>query len=270
MKKDRTRTRLDGFRIHSLHEGAGEPVVLLHGLSGSWRWWRYTVPALRESFRVHVPELVGFGGSRGAVRQPTLPEMAGLLVRWLDAMGIDRADFVGHSMGAQVGVHLAGRWPDRIRHLVLSDAAGIPHPLSVETVRMVGSELLWPRSWGRPGFLPTIAADALRTGPRTLVRATRSVLADDIRPLLPRVSAPTLLLWGEHDPITPVQDGEAIARLIPGARLVVIEGASHNPMADRPDAFNAELLAFLREPVRAEEGGHADAGIRGDEGAELW
>ena len=61
---ERTRTRLDGFRLHALHTGEGDPVVLLHGLSGSHRWWRYTVPALRERHRVHLPEMVGFGGSR--------------------------------------------------------------------------------------------------------------------------------------------------------------------------------------------------------------
>lgn len=245
MDTERTQTRIDGFRLHAQHRGEGEPVVLLHGLAGSGRWWRYTLPALAPSFRVHVPEMVGFGRSRGSVRQPTLPEMAGLLVRWLDALEIDRTHFVGHSMGAQVGVHLAGRWPQRVDRLVLVDAAGIPHPLSTTQVTELANELAWPRSWGRLTFLPTIAADAVRAGPRTMVGSIRKILSDDIRPLLPRVEAPTLLLWGELDPITPVADGQVIQRLIPNARLVVIDGASHNPMADRPEAFNRELLRFL-------------------------
>ncbi|MFW5950486.1 MAG: alpha/beta fold hydrolase [Gemmatimonadota bacterium] len=245
MDTNRTRARIDGFRLHALHAGAGEPVVLLHGLSGSRRWWRYNTPTLARAYRVHVPEMVGFGHSRGAVRHPTLPEMAGLLVRWLDALEIERAHFVGHSMGAQVGVHLASRWPERIERLVLTDAAGVPHPLSRAQLVAVAGELVRPRSWGRMNFLPTIAADTLRTGPRTVVRALRGILADDIRPLLPRVRAPTLLLWGEHDPITPLEDGRMIADLVPDAELVVIRGASHNPMADQPAAFNRELLRFL-------------------------
>lgn len=260
---ERTRTRLDGFWLHALHEGAGQPVVLLHGLSGSFRWWRYTTPAMAERFRVHVPEMIGFGESRGAVRQPTLPEMAGLLVRWLDALEIDRTHFVGHSMGAQVGVHLAGRWPDRVGRLVLTNAAGIPHLLSVPALTDVATELAHPRSWGRIEFLPTIALDAVRTGPRTLVRSIRSILADDIRPLLPRIAAPTLLLWGEHDPITPVSDGQLIADLIPDARLVVIEGASHNPMADRPHAFNRALLDFLASAAPRDR----EAGSIGEQGS---
>lgn len=247
MATERTRTRIEGFGLHALHQGAGEePVVLLHGLSGSQRWWRYTIPALADRYRVHVPELVGFGRSRGAVRHPTLPEMAGLLVRWLDMVGIERTHFVGHSMGAQVGVHLAGRWPDRVDRLVLTNAAGIPHSLAPDQLVQVAGELLWPRSWGRISFLPTIATDTLRAGPRTVVRALRSILADDIRPLLPRVSAPTLLLWGENDPITPVSDGRTIASLLPDARLEIIQGASHNPMADQPAAYNEHLIRFLR------------------------
>ena len=242
---ERTRTRIDGFRLAAHHEGAGQPVVLLHGLSGSRRWWRFTTPALADRYRVHVPELVGFGASRGAVRHPSMPEMAGILARWIDAHDLGPVHFIGHSMGAQIGLHLAARWPGRIRRLVLTDAAGIPHAVNAETARELAGQLLDLRSWGRLRFLPTIATDALRAGPTTLYRSIRHILADDIRPLLPRVACPTLLVWGEHDPLTPVSDGELIAALMPAARLVVIEGAGHNPMADRPDAFNRQVLRFL-------------------------
>lgn len=245
MDMDRTQTRIDGFRLAALHAGAGVPVVLLHGLSGSRRWWRYTLPVLAERYRVHVPEMVGYGSSRGAVRHPSLPEMAGLLVRWMDVQSVDRVHFVGHSMGAQVAVHLAARWPNRVGRLILSDAAGIPHPITVETVREVGTKLLRPRTWGRLDFLPTIATDAVYTGPGTLYRSIRSILADDIRPLLPRVASPTLLIWGENDPFTPVEDGRLIEGLMPRARLVVLEGAGHNPMADRPAEFNRHVMDFL-------------------------
>jgi pimeloyl-ACP methyl ester carboxylesterase len=245
MRPTYTRTRLDGFRLHAVHRGEGPPVILLHGLSGSHRWWRFTVPALESRFRVHVPEMIGFGGSRGADRQPGISEMAALMVHWLDAAGIERTSFVGHSMGAQVGVHLAARWPDRIDRLVLTSAAGVPRSLSPVAAARFAAELAWPRAWGRPLFFPTIAADAVRTGPRTLLSAIAHVLEDDIRPLLPHVETPTLLIWGEHDPFTPLRDGELMARRLPDARLVVLKGAAHNPMADRPGRFNAELIRFL-------------------------
>ncbi|HUG40755.1 MAG TPA: alpha/beta fold hydrolase [Longimicrobiales bacterium] len=251
---ERTRTRLDGFRMHALHAGSGDPVVLLHGLSGSHRWWRFTVPALGARHRVHLPEMVGFGGTGRASRQPGIAEMAGLMVRWLDALGVERTDFIGHSMGGQVGIHLAARWPDRVRRLVLVSAAGVPRPLTPLKLAELGSEFLFPGAWGRPSFLPTIAADALRAGPRTLARAMLHILGDDVRPLLPRVTAPTLLLWGARDPLTPVADGRLMEALLPHARLVVLEDAAHNPMADRPELFNRVVLSFLAEPEGVESG----------------
>ena len=245
MTLDRTRTRLRGFHLHALHRGAGDPVVLLHGLSGSHRWWRYTIPALKHRYRVHVPEMVGFGGSRGADRQPTIQEMAELLVDWFDALGVERVRFIGHSMGAQVGIHQAARSPERIERLTLVSAAGVPRSLSPVKLASFAAELVWPRAWGRIGFLPTIAADALRAGPRTLVRALGHILADDIRPLLPSVRAPTLLLWGGRDPLTPLDDGRLMAEQIQNSRLVVLPDAAHVPMSDDPHGFNQAVIEFL-------------------------
>lgn len=245
MQSERTRCRLGEFRMHALHRGVGDDVLLLHGLSGSHRWWRYTVPALVPRYRVHLPEMVGFGGSRGARKLPRIPEMAALLVRWLDTLDVERIHFVGHSMGAQVGIHLAAGWPDRLERLVLVSAAGVPRSLGPARLLGLGADLLRPQAWGRPSFLGTIAADAVRAGPGTLTRAVYGILSDDIRPVLPRVRAPTLLVWGENDPLTPVADGRLMRELIPDARLEVLPGASHNPMADRPRSFNDLLLGFL-------------------------
>lgn len=237
-------TRVGEFRIHSEHTGSGPPVVLLHGLSGSRRWWRYTAPALARRFRVHVPELVGFGGSRGAARQPNVREMAAVVAEWLGLVADGPLQLVGHSMGGQIALHLAveQRMPER---LVLVGASGLPRPLTLsEGARLVAGALP-PRRWGSPTFMPTVAVDALRAGPLALLRATRYLLSDDVRPLLPRVSCPTLLIWGELDPLIPLSHGQAMARAIPDSRLVVLADAAHNAMADRPAEFNRLLLDFL-------------------------
>jgi pimeloyl-ACP methyl ester carboxylesterase len=111
-------------------------------------------------------------------------------------------------------------------------------------VRFV-SEVVPPRAWGAPTFLPSIVADALRAGPRVLTSATVALMTDDVRPLLGRIQTRTLLIWGELDPLTPVEHGQIMAKLLPNARLVVIPRAAHNPMVDRADQFNHELLNFL-------------------------
>lgn len=245
MRFERRYTEVEGYRFHSVHAGAGEPVILIHGLSGSHRWWRYTLPSLAGAFRVHVPELIGFGGSRPSRLQPSIPAMAELLVGWLDALGIERAHLIGHSMGGQISIHLSAGHPERVSRLVLVSAAGIPRLLTWSELTRFLAEIVPPRAWGKPSFLPTIAADALRAGPRVLWRATRHILADDVGPLLPRIVSQTLLVWGRLDPLTPLAHGRVMAASIPDSRLVVFPDAAHIPMADRPVEFNELVFDFL-------------------------
>jgi pimeloyl-ACP methyl ester carboxylesterase len=247
LRPELRQTRIGDFRIHSEHSGDGPPVVLLHGLSGSRRWWRFTAPVLARRYRVHIPELVGFGGSRSPPRQPGIGEMAAVLAEWLEQLGAGGAHVVGHSMGGQIALHLAveRRMPER---LVLVAASGLPRPLTLSDAARLVAGALPPRSWGAPSFMPTIAADAMRAGPLALLQATRFVLQDDVRPLLNQVTCRTLLIWGALDPLVPVPHGEAMSRAIADSRLVVLQAAAHNPMADRPAEFNRVLLDFLDEP----------------------
>jgi pimeloyl-ACP methyl ester carboxylesterase len=234
-------TTIGDVRIHSVHAGAGDPVVLLHGLSGSHNWWRYTIPALARDYAVHVPELVGFGRSRGRV-QPGITEMSQVMIEWMSSLGLARTHMVGHSMGGQIAVHIAAS--TTLRSLTLVCASGLPRDLGVRAAaRFVGGTLP-PRRWGVAEFLPTMAWDALRAGPRRILRASRDLLTDDVTPLLARIHCPSLVIWGELDPLVPLSHGEQYARAL-GARLVVIADAAHNVMADRPEEFNPVLLDFL-------------------------
>jgi len=247
VRPERSFHRLGRYRIHALHTGAGNALVLLHGLSGSARWWAHNVPILAQHFRTHTPDLIGFGQSRNYGTQPTIPEMARLLTEWLDINDIERTHLIGHSMGGQVAIHIAAESPHRVEKLVLVSAAGIPRALSFTGVTRFLAEVVPPRGWGRPRFLPTVAADALRAGPRSLISATRLLFRDDVRPLLPRIAAPTLLVWGRLDPLTPLAHGEYMREHIPGAVLSVFENAAHMPMVDAPQRFNQEVLGFLQD-----------------------
>ena len=241
-------TEVRGFRIRSLHAGAGgPPLVLLHGLAGSHRWWRYVIPLFSRNRRVIVPELVGFGGSRPAPRQPDMAEMALIIGEWMAANDLDTTDLVGHSMGGEIAIHLAAGQPERVRRLVLVAAAGVPRDVSASAAARLATELARLRAWGRRTFVATIAADSLRAGPFTLYRTVRHLLADDVRPLLPLVVQPTLVVWGEHDPITPLHDAHVLRNALPDARLFVIRNASHNVMADRPEEFARAVRDFLDE-----------------------
>ena len=239
--------RVAGQRVRYLVAGEGEPVVLVHGLSGSTRWWSRNVPALAEHYRVHLVNLPGFGAIRRPGRRFVLAEAAAWLLAWIDAVGLESVHLVGHSMGGYLSLKLAAGRPEAVRKLVLVDPAGVP---SGRTMLGHLVPLLLAARYATPAFLPVLARDALYAGPLTLLRTARDLLAEDVRGDLRRIRAPTLLLWGKNDTLIPPSAGELIRAQIPDSRLLVIEGAGHNPMFDRPREFDRALLAFLAgEPV---------------------
>ncbi|HKH11408.1 MAG TPA: alpha/beta fold hydrolase [Rubrobacter sp.] len=227
--------------------GRGDPVVLVHGLSGSTRWWARNVPDLARHHRVYLVNLPGFGTFRPSGRRFVLAEAASWLLAWMEAVGLEGAHMVGHSMGGYLCLKIAARRPGVVRRLVLVDPAGMPPGRTM--LGHLGPLLLATR-YARPTFLPVLVRDAIYAGPLTLFRTARDLLAEDVRGDLSRVGMPTLLVWGDRDPLIPPSIGDLMRAEIPDCRLLVIEGAGHNPMFDRPEAFNAALLAFLAgEPV---------------------
>ena len=100
-------------------------------------------------------------------------------------------------------------------------------------------------------ILPVLIEDTWRSGPRRMLEATVQLLQADWNRKLPLVRAPTLVIWGEHDRVCPPVIGRRIAELVPDARLVIIPGAAHNPMWERPARFDREVLDFLLAPGTA-------------------
>jgi pimeloyl-ACP methyl ester carboxylesterase len=227
--------------------GEGDPVVLVHGLSGSTRWWDRNVSALARHYRVYLVNLPGFGVLRRSGPRFVLAEATTWLLAWMEAVGLEGAHLVGHSMGGYLSLKLAARRPEAVGKLVLVDPAGVPTHRTM--LGHLGPLLLAAR-YSRPTFLPVLVRDALHAGPFTLLRATRDLLAEDVRGDLHRVGAPTLLIWGGRDPLIPPAIGDVMRAEIPDSHLLVIEEAGHNPMFDRPEDFNNALLAFLAgDPV---------------------
>jgi pimeloyl-ACP methyl ester carboxylesterase len=222
--------------------GAGPPVVLVHGLAGSMRWWRRNVTALAASHEVYLLNLPGFGAFRRRGLRFALAEAADWLGDWIEAVGIAPCDIVAHSMGGHIGVRLAARRPTLVRRLVLVAPALVAGHLSLRTYPFA---LLVAGLAASPSFLPILLADTLRAGPLTLLRATRSLFSEDARAALGSITAPTLLVWGERDALVPPSLGPAMRAEIPDARLLLLPGAGHVPQYDRPRQFNTATLEFL-------------------------
>jgi pimeloyl-ACP methyl ester carboxylesterase len=221
--------------------GSGPPLILLHGLSGSGRWWGRNVPAFASRFRTYAVDLPGFGASR-RVRWSRQDDTVDWLADWIAAEGLLPAHIVGHSLGGAVAARLAARYPDRLDRLVLVDAAirqegKGPGPRATDVVRTVRS--------GTPGFTPMLVRDLLRCHPWSFLAATVDTLQPDWESHLARIISPALVVWGEHDAITPLALGRDIAESVADARLIVLPNAGHNPMWECAEAFNTEVLRFL-------------------------
>ena len=176
--------------------GSGPPLILLHGLAGSARWWRHNVPVLSRSFRVAAIDLPGFGASHRDARL-VLDKAAGQLVATMDRLGFERAHVVGHSMGGLVAGGLAADYPERVDRLVLVDAGFLS--LDPSIIRRVTGPIAALR-WTAPSLLPVVLGDTLRSGPIRMAGATYQILQADWQTKLPLISAPTLVIWASTTP----------------------------------------------------------------------
>lgn len=239
---------LDGEPACYRVAGAGPDVVVVHGLSGSWRWWSLLVDQLAARLRLHFVELPRLGRLRAG-------ELAPWLGRLLDAAGLGPVDLVGHSLGGLVAAELASTEPERVRRLALVAPAGIPcgRGLLGRSVPLLG-ELFDVRA-----ELRTIVADAVRTGPTTLLHGAVYVWERDVRAELEAIRAPTLLVWGDRDRLVPARVAEEWHAGLPQSRIVRLP-CGHVPMWEAPDELALCLLEFLGDQLPNEPGD--DVGLR--------
>jgi len=253
------------YRLHYLEAGSGEPLVLVHGLASSavQDWGRLVAP-LGRRFHVYAPDLPGFGGSdRPAGADYSIPMQVEAVRDFMSAVGVGRARVAGISMGGWIVSRLAGEHPERVERLVVVDAAGmrpdgpaIPAevllPRDEEGVRRLVAAVRH-NAPVPPGF---VARDILarRLREEWIVRRALESMRDGddwLNGTLRRADMPVLVVWGRQDVLIPLPYGSRLAAEFPHARLAVLDGCGHVPMADCPEAFDREMLAFLAAPSSA-------------------
>jgi len=252
--------------VHTV--GAGIPCVLLHGFPLDHSMWREQEP-LAEHLRLIVPDLRGFGGSTGAVME-SVESLADDVPALLDALHVaGPAVICGLSMGGYVAQHVAVRHPDRVAALVLVDTkleADTPEAraaradLAVKVGRLgqgivadaMVPRLLAPAAAAAPGraAIEDVLRSAILAQPIAGIQAALAALAarPDMTEPMAHVLAPTLLVCGAEDAITPPDCLERAEQVMPCARLLIVPGAGHMTPLEAPEVFNRALLEFLQHP----------------------
>jgi len=240
--------------LHGGREGA-PPLVFLHGAGGHTGWMGF-LDALAEEFHVFAPEHPGFGQSDDP---PWLDEVGDLAYFYLDflaALGLREVHLVGTSLGGWIAAELAVRDERRLKTLTLVGAVGIladGKPID-DVFRMPVEENLrrfyadQERAARRLADMATIDANLYAKNRSTVTRLAYHGRFHNpgLAKWLHRITVPTLLIYGDKDGLVPVRFGESYRAAIPGARLVVLEGAGHAPFDEQKAAFLAALRDFIR------------------------
>ena len=234
-----------------------EPVILLHGWGASIQTMLPIYRYLASSHTIYALDFPGCGESD----QPPVPwstaEYVRLVMDWLDVLQISKATFIGHSHGGRVSMMLAAKHPERVRRLVLVDSAGIRAPRNFRYYRRVYFYKVAKRVIALPVLRRRQAElrkrlmkflgseDYGSVAPGVMQGTFIRLVNEDLRPLLKQIKAPTLLIWGENDQDTPLDDGKLMEREIPDAGLVVFKGAGHYSYLDCFPQFCAVISSFL-------------------------
>jgi pimeloyl-ACP methyl ester carboxylesterase len=252
---------VDRQMVHYEVLGHGRPVVFLHGWLGSWRYWFPAMEHVSEHFRTYSLDFWGFGESRRKSTYESIQNYSDQVIRFLDELGIDRVLLVGHSMGGMVALKTAINHPKRI-----SRVAAVGAPIDGDSLSWLlkltdrpifadaFARMPWFRRYMFHWFLGEtndpavneILDDSVKSSSTTLRRAVGSMWRTDLRPELPRLSVPTLIVHGGRDEIVRPDQADLFDN-IPCAEIVVMPESRHFPFLDEAELFNDILIRFLRQ-----------------------
>lgn len=248
----------DGTRIAYQVSGDGQPLLLLAGQSNNHSWWQPVRAGFEEQHTVITLDYRGTGDSDKPDSPYSVELFADDAAAVLDDLNIDRADVYGTSMGGRTAQWLAINHPRRVRRLVLGCTSpggrnAVPRDNEVgrrlgqspESARELLIELMYPPQWraANPGPYPVLGDDTMPPHARRhhLVASHRH----DAWHRLPEITAPTLILHGSDDRMTPVANAELLKQRIPGSRVLILDGARHAYFHERAAEATPAVLHFL-------------------------
>jgi pimeloyl-ACP methyl ester carboxylesterase len=268
--------RLHGRDLNYVTAGEGPPLLLVHGVAGDWRTWEPVISGLACHHEVIAVDLPGHGASQAGAGDYSLGGLANVLRDLLGTLGHDRVTIAGHSLGGGVAMQFAYQFPERCERLVLVSSGGLGPDvgLILRAATLPGSELFLsltaPAAKSALDFVSG-AARALRIQPAAdaafyargftsladagtraaflatlrAVVGTQGQIVDARDRLYLAREMPTLIVWGEHDAVLPVEHARDAHKAMKGSRLELFEHAGHLPQVDEPERFVDAVTDFM-------------------------
>jgi pimeloyl-ACP methyl ester carboxylesterase len=277
---------LHGDRVAYRDEGAGEVLLLIHGMGGSSRSWRAIVPKLSKKYRVIAPDLLGHGQSDKPRGDYSLGAFAVWLRDLLDALDIPKVTVIGHSLGGGVAMQFAHQHREYCRRLVLVSSGGLGADVGrlLRLLSLPGAELVLPLIASRPAVSAANALRARRSADREVTRFSetwqahaslsnrhnRQAFLRTLRAVVDRrgqsvcalnrlplnADLPALIIFGGKDKVIPVAHAYAAHDALPDSRLHIIPDVWHHPQVERPDTVAKLIDDFVADTGTRPDLGH--------------
>lgn len=248
--------QIQELNIHYQVAGQGQTIILLHGWGAQLQSFQPVYDYLIPYFRVYAIDLPGFGQSEPPHTIWDTQAYTICIQQFIQQLAIDNPIIIGHSFGGRIAIRLATTTL-KIPKLILVDSAGIKPKRTIGYYIKIYLFKLIKKILTLPG-LNTIFHSWIERAKRKLGSTDYqnaqgimrdiliNVVNEDLTPLLAKITAPTLLIWGEQDKATPVSDGEQMAQLIPNAGLVILKNAGHFSYLDKLNEFLLIIDNFLQ------------------------
>ena len=259
---------LHGNRVAYRDEGAGDVLLLVHGMGGSSDTWSGVIPLLAKKYRVIAPDLLGHGESDKPRGDYSVGAFAVVLRDLLDALDVPRVTVVGHSLGGGIAMQFAHQHRQYCERIVLISSGGFGDYVGrvLRLLSLPGSELVLPVIASRPAVLAgntlralTGSSDRFKARPslsnrdnrQAFLRTLRSVVdfrgqaVTALNRLCFHEALPALIISGDQDRVIPVEHAHAAHRILPGSRLHVIPGVHHHPPTERPETVAGLIDEFV-------------------------
>ncbi len=262
---------VNGIELAAADQGAGPPVLLVHGFPFDHTMWDAQIGALSERYRVVAPDLRGFGQSGVTEGKVTMEQFADDLAALLEALEVEEpVVFCGLSMGGYVAWQFWRKYSQRVRGLILCDTRAVADAPEAAKGRLRTAERVLREGPGllAEAMIPKVFAESTRKNNPSVVESVRRVILaarpqgiaaaargmaerPDVTGMLGQIGCPTLVVVGELDVISPPDEMRSLAEAMPNARLVRIAGAGHLAPLENPGEANAAMSEFLAESIRS-------------------